>query len=133
VDRAWRYSGDEARRAVSAGRPAGVRGTRRDGADGERLFRTDSFIEARRAWLQRSDDLYDQETYGTIALSRQGCAYHWLLVVSGPERGVVWDDSRACDVPLSPLNGPSGQRLTFGQWYLGWLIQTEAAVAADRA
>lgn len=90
----------------------------------------DAFTQAGLAWVQRLDDLYDEETFGTVALSHQGCGYFWLLVVSGPERGTVWDDSRAADIALSPLTGPAGGRLTFGQWYLDWLAQAEAAVAA---
>lgn len=94
----------------------------------------DSFREAKRAWVRRLDDLYDEETFGAIALSHQGCGYYWLLVVSGPERGAVWDDSRAADVPLSPLTGAAGERVTFHRWYLDWLIRAEAAIAsADRA
>ncbi len=89
-----------------------------------------SFMEASRAWVQRFDDLHDEETFGAIALSHQGCGYYWLLVVSGPEPGTVWDDSRAADMPLSPLTDPAGQRLTFERWYLDWLTRAEAAVAS---
>ena len=90
----------------------------------------DAFVAATRAWIQRGDDLFDAETFGTITLSHQGCGYYWLLVVSGPERGNMWDDSRGVDIPLSPLTSPTGERLSFGRWYLDWLAQAEATVAA---
>jgi hypothetical protein len=89
-----------------------------------------SFVAASRVWTQRMDDLYDEETFGTIAISHQGCGYYWLLVVSGPERGTVWDDSRATDAPLSPLTGSAGERLTFARWYLNWLSRAETAIAS---
>jgi hypothetical protein len=89
-----------------------------------------SFMEAARAWRRRDDDLLYEETFGAIALSHQGCGYYWLLVVSGPERGTVWDDGRAGDMPISPRAGPATRRVTFDQWYLDWLTRTEAAVAS---
>jgi hypothetical protein len=89
-----------------------------------------SYVEASRAWVRRADELHDEENFGAITLSHQGCGYYWLLVVSGPERGTMWDDSRASDGPLSPLTGPAGERLSFARWYLDWLAEAEAVVAA---
>lgn len=89
-----------------------------------------SFLAAARAWRRRQDDLYDEDAFGSITLSHQGCGYYWLLVVSGSERGTIWEDCRAVDMPLSPLVGPGGERLTFGRWYLDWLAKAEEAVAA---
>src|SRR5207253_5786756 len=75
-----------------------------------------TFIAAYKAWMRGLEDLYEAETFGSIALSHQGCGYYWLLVVSGPERGTVWEDNRPTDLPVSPLADPTGQRITFGRW-----------------
>lgn len=90
----------------------------------------DAYLRAVRAWVRRSDELHDEETYGTIALSHQGCGYYSLLVVSGPERGRMWHDGRAGDMPLSPLVGPASP-VTFGRWYLHWLARAAASSTID--
>ncbi|MEU4423990.1 SMI1/KNR4 family protein [Actinoplanes sp. NPDC024001] len=76
-----------------------------------------AFEAACRAWIQREDDLYDEEAYGTLVLAHQGCGHVWRLAVSGPHRGTVWDDARGSDVPLTPITGPDGEPLTFSEWH----------------
>jgi hypothetical protein len=89
----------------------------------------DAFMHAYRVWVRVDDDLHDRETFGAITLSQQGCGTYWLLAVSGPDRGTMWDDGRASDVPLSRMTDLAGRPLTFRQWYLDWLTMTEAAAA----
>lgn len=88
-----------------------------------------SFDAADRAWLQYDERFYEAENFGAIALSHKGCAYYWLLVVSGPERGMMWDDCRSVGAPLVPLTRLSGERLTFHAWYMDWLSRAETALA----
>ncbi|MCX4747486.1 hypothetical protein OG455_18515 [Kitasatospora sp. NBC_01287] len=65
-------------------------------------------------------------TAGAIRLSHEGCGYYAWLVVSGPERGSIWLDYRACDIPLKPLSAGDGRRVGFGEWYLDWLTLATA-------
>ena len=87
----------------------------------------ESYVAACRSWVQREDELYDEESYGTLAIAEQGCGHCWRLVVSGPYRGLVWDDARGSDMPLTPLTDRAGDRVGFGRWYLDWLAAAEAA------
>lgn len=52
--------------------------------------------------------------FGTLCLGTDGCGLFWLLVVSGPERGQIW---QLADVGITPL----APRLTFLAWYTYWL------------
>jgi hypothetical protein len=61
--------------------------------------------------LPADADLHD----GCIMLSHQGCAYWSFLVVSGKERGKVWDDFTSADGGMRP----TGQ--DFLTWYEWWL------------
>ena len=88
-----------------------------------------AYLAACRAWVRHEDDLYDVESYRTLSIAEQGCGHCWRLVVSGPHRGVIYDDARGSDMPLTPLAGPAGDRLRFGGWYLRWLGEAEAAAA----
>lgn len=54
-------------------------------------------------------------TVGAICLCTMGCALRIWLVVSGPERGQMWDDYSADGADLGPLF------TTFGDCYLEWL------------
>jgi SMI1/KNR4 family protein SUKH-1 len=58
----------------------------------------------------------DDEPYcGTLALSDQGCGYLSILVVSGPARGRVTDNS---DTPAGPTFTSDADFLS---WYERWL------------
>lgn len=63
---------------------------------------------------------------GSLVLSHQGCGLRVLLVVSGPCRGEVWDDSIADDGGYTPLVRPDGARHTFTSWYAEWLATSFA-------
>ena len=92
-----------------------------DFADSEKYGR------ALHAWDAEGELLFDQFTVGAICLCHKGCGTFDWLVVSGPERGTVWFDDRAADQGLTPLGKNSG-RVSFSEWYLGWLQAAEAKV-----
>jgi hypothetical protein len=58
---------------------------------------------------------------GAIPICHHGCALRDWLVVTGPEAGQVWHDSRADGRGLRPCEGADGRRQTFMDWYLDWL------------
>ncbi|MFF4344676.1 SMI1/KNR4 family protein [Kitasatospora sp. NPDC001540] len=78
---------------------------------------------AHRAWDDGWDVLDERMTSGAFCLGHQGCGYYTWLVVTGPERGTLWNDLRACGSGIEPLTPPGGgnDRTTFGEWYLHWL------------
>ncbi|MGW1373781.1 SMI1/KNR4 family protein [Streptomyces sp. NPDC002446] len=86
----------------------------------------DAFSAAYDTWEARHDELYDALTEGTLCISSQGCAYYSLLVVTGPQRGTIWEDVRAVGEGLVPvqLRGRTGP-VSFAEWYLNWLHHAE--------
>lgn len=85
-----------------------------------------AFAAAHAGWTARSNELYDALTEGTLCIGEQGCAYYSLLVVTGPQRGTVWDDVRAVGEGVVPvkLRGKAGH-VSFAEWYLDWLDHAE--------
>ncbi|MFF3767634.1 SMI1/KNR4 family protein [Streptomyces sp. NPDC001922] len=71
------------------------------------------------------DGMHDRADHGTVLLGHQGCGYYTLLVVSGPERGTVWDDVRAVGEWIVPRERSDGSRVSFADWYLDWLERAE--------
>jgi hypothetical protein len=51
---------------------------------------------------------------GNICLGTDGCGMYWLLIVTGPERGKIW---QLTDVGVTPLVPPRD----FTSWYEYWL------------
>jgi hypothetical protein len=47
-------------------------------------------------------------------------------VITGPERGNVWDDYRTDHAGLEPLQIGGRERVTFIEWYLAWLDESQA-------
>lgn len=86
----------------------------------------DSFDAANDAWEERMGAALwsDEATVGAIRLCHLGCAQRQWLVVSGPERGRMWDDPRCDDADLEPLG------VTLADWYLKWLDEACAKAAA---
>jgi hypothetical protein len=86
----------------------------------------DAFTAAYAAWEARHEELHDALTEGTLCISSQGCAYYTLLVVTGPQRGTMWDDVRAVGEGVVPveLQGKTGP-VSFAEWYLNWLDHAE--------
>ncbi|HEY0698134.1 MAG TPA: SMI1/KNR4 family protein, partial [Micromonospora sp.] len=78
---------------------------------------------ARQEWCFRADAHYEDPMLvaGTVPLAHQGCGYFNRLIVSGPRRGEIWSDDRACDRGFNPLG------TSFGRWYLDWLDRAEKA------
>jgi hypothetical protein len=80
---------------------------------------------------------------GSMPLSDGGCSVWYLLVVTGSERGNVWEDDRGAESGIIPMD-VDGRRFTFPEFYL-WLLrslircsragdqrQAESGAAADR-
>ncbi|MGA4839819.1 SMI1/KNR4 family protein [Streptomyces sp. G45] len=74
-----------------------------DGGDGG-----DALRRAYAAWERRRDQLEAALTEGTLYLGERGCAYSNLLVVTGPERGTVWEDVRAVGEGCGPCGAGAG-------------------------
>ncbi|PQO35600.1 SMI1/KNR4 family protein [Blastopirellula marina] len=60
----------------------------------------------------------DQIHHGNIYIGNEGCGQYWLLIVTGPERGNLW---QLCGEGIVPTN----PRRDFLQWYEGWLDGVE--------
>lgn len=58
---------------------------------------------------------------GTIRLSNAGCAIAISLVVNGDESGNIWVDDRGSDQGIYPLTKSGKDRISFADWYEGWL------------
>jgi hypothetical protein len=78
---------------------------------------------------RREEALDEQLTAGKLRICHHGCGYYTLLVVTGPERGNLWEDMLAGDGGMAPTGHPDrtgdGGRTTFGRWYLDWLAVAE--------
>jgi hypothetical protein len=81
-------------------------------------------------WEQRDKILYDPaHSAGLLYLCHLGCALREALVVSGPSRGQMWADDTADEEGFRPLQNPDGSRMTFADWYHGWLSESEQTAA----
>ena len=58
---------------------------------------------------------------GAIPICHLGCAVRQWLVITGPEKGNVWNDYRTDHEGLQPLQTGGRDRVTFIDWYLAWL------------
>ncbi|MET7362167.1 SMI1/KNR4 family protein [Streptomyces sp. NPDC005562] len=92
-----------------------------DSAEDDERFRA-----AHAAWDERDDELLESLADGALYVTHQGCAYYTLLVLTGPERGTMWQDVRAAAEGMIPFRFlDSTNRVTFAQWYLHWLTRAE--------
>jgi len=57
---------------------------------------------------------------GAIPICHKGCGLLQWLVIYGEQRGFIWDDLRADDAGITPVLKPSGEPVTFSNWYMGW-------------
>ncbi|MEV4333395.1 SMI1/KNR4 family protein [Streptomyces sp. NPDC049597] len=85
----------------------------------------DAYDAAYEAWDERDPLWSDDLTVGAICLCHLGCALRRWLVVSGPDRGRMWDDRRADGIDLQPMSNADGSPMTFADWYLTWLEEAE--------
>jgi hypothetical protein len=58
---------------------------------------------------------------GAIPICHMGCALRLWLIVTGPEKGNIWEDNRADEAGIKPLHTATQQRVTFYEWYRAWL------------
>ncbi len=80
----------------------------------------------RRAWCWGDDDTDDDDfktawqriELGNIFLGDDGCGMYWHLIVTGPERGRVWQFTEEGITPTQP-------RRDFLRWYEDWLDGVE--------
>lgn len=73
--------------------------------------------------MEAASDLYwsSDQVNGAIPICHLGCAIRIWLVVTGPQRGLLWRDGRAEYTGLSPVQLKDGRRATFASWYMEWL------------
>ncbi|WP_133917287.1 SMI1/KNR4 family protein [Streptomyces sp. NBC_00582] len=84
----------------------------------------EAYFAAYSAWMTAGDELFDRVTSGALTLSHGGCGYCYLLVLTGPERGRMWQDDRPGGGEFSPLGEPRTP-VGFARWYLGWVEGAE--------
>lgn len=122
-----------------------------DHGDEEEPFSLQTAFPHTRYWNVKSDSrdltpeeyhVYEAEYFhnkhiaGSIFVCHEGCGYNILLIVSGAERGTIWQDGRVSDggiYPLSAYHPPpterfapiyqsvNHKRMSFIEWYEQWL------------
>ncbi len=65
-------------------------------------------------WTADKEQLRATVHHGALPLGTDGCGMEWCLVVTGPERGQIWQLTSEGAQPLAP-------RRTFLSWYEYWL------------
>jgi hypothetical protein len=76
------------------------------------------------AWYAKLDEqhYFDPKSMnGAVPVSEVGCGLSQWLIVSGPQKGYVWNDYRADYAGLRPLRDGDGKQMTFADWYVAWL------------
>lgn len=70
----------------------------------------------------------DGQVQGSLFLSDLGCGHEVLLVISGRERGTIWEDSRGSDTGIAPVQygDDPAERVSFTGWYEAWLDKSLA-------
>jgi hypothetical protein len=76
-----------------------------------------------RPWLWEDGEKSDEGTYeqvkdGILYLGTDGCSMDWVLVVTGPQRGQIWQH---CDVAINPGDSQNVFTWSFLDWYEDWL------------
>lgn len=96
-----------------------------DGLPCESLAGTDEGEYSRQ--MEKFEERYYRAIDGAIPICHLGCALRQWLVVTGPEAGHVWLDSRSDFEGLSPVLDDGVSRTTFYVWYRTWLDKALAA------
>ena len=83
------------------------------------LHHLDQAFPLTRHWIWEDDEedkpeLRDAIEHGRLFLGNDGCAQYWILIVTGSERGQVWQRSDVGVQPCAP-------RRDFLSWYNYWL------------
>jgi hypothetical protein len=86
--------------------------------------------KAHESWDAKLDEVYWTPAVmnGAIPICHCGCALRQWLVVTGPERGNVWQDDRVDWNGIYPLETKDGGRVTFLRWYVSWLDDSIASI-----
>jgi hypothetical protein len=71
------------------------------------------------AWQARYWDT--AHVNGAFPICHLGCNHRLWLVVTGAEAGNIWNDCRADQAGLYPLQQPARKRVSFLTWYRDWL------------
>lgn len=90
-------------------------------------------------WNMAAETFPDEETFeqaycqnhwvnGSLCLWHIGCGNFQVMVVSGVERGFVWNDARGSSAGIGPVSWPS-ERVTFASCYEHWLDKSLNSVA----
>lgn len=53
---------------------------------------------------------------GSLLLTHEGCCIYFRLVITGPMRDTVWEDSRGADAGIFPLEDKNHRPMTFAEW-----------------
>ncbi|MBR7835666.1 hypothetical protein KDL01_20490 [Actinospica durhamensis] len=96
----------------------------------------EAFAKAMAAFEEENEQALEtawspEQTRGALCLCHSGCALRKWLVLTGPQRGTIWNDDRADDADLTPLL-LDGAPATFERWYLLWLEDAETKAKAAR-
>jgi hypothetical protein len=87
----------------------------------------DELADSDESEYQRRVDAFEKTYWGThlvngaIPICHEGCALRILLVVTGPQRGFLWEDKRSEYGGIQPLRLTDGSHATFQGWYEEWL------------
>jgi hypothetical protein len=92
----------------------------KDFAKGYNQFLSEEFpLDKYLVWeginLSREDENKRERIHmGNLILGEEGCSIYWSLIITGAERGQVWNFTEAGVQPCSP-------KLSFFDWYEYWL------------
>jgi hypothetical protein len=73
----------------------------------------------RAAWEEARESFEDRywgPLDGAVPIAHLGCAIRHWLVVTGSERGSIWEDNRASYLGLKPLLNSDGSRMNYREW-----------------
>lgn len=87
----------------------------------------DELAESAPDVYEKQQDDFDNQYWssalvnGAIPICHEGCATRIWLVVTGPQAGYLWRDTRSEFTGIRPLKLQSGNPATFINWYEEWL------------
>lgn len=85
------------------------------------LLPQEAHQQAEQNWNDLLEHYFREELlHGAIPISEVGCGIFEWLVVTGPEAGTIWVDSRSDYRGIFPLDR-DGCGVSFDTWYMSWL------------